>query len=667
MELKNLGITTAKINQFANKGIYTVEDLVKFFPRKYLDFRRPVSLYQAVNGELVSVVVDIYDITNDGRMLKIRGTDINRNHIFISYFGQFYIEKQLKIGDRVIFCGKIQVGYNGLVSMTNPVAFSKDIESLQRIMPVYSKIKGMSDDYFNKTLNTALNVINKKDYLTKQIIGWFDLMSYGEALRQIHNPDNPQTLAKARERFLFDDLLFYNYLLVRTSQEYKLESNKLFKSTEYRDKYINSLPFSLTQGQRSAIDGCHNKINEGIRINALVQGDVGCGKTEVAKALLIEAYENGYQGVLLAPTTVLAKQHFLDLTKSFKDFDIKIEFLNGETKVKERKEILTKLKNKELDIIVGTHAVFSNDVEYNNLGLVIVDEEHKFGVAQKEKLRAKASDGVHYISLSATPIPRTLASSLYGDSVDIFTINQRPNGRLPIKTNLVNNMSDVYKVIKYVVSQGQQSYIVCPVIDSGEDDDISYATDTIYKEVVANLGGSGIKVGIVTGKMKEDEINNEINKFLNKEYDVLVSTTIIEVGVNVPNATFIAIVGAERFGLSQLHQLRGRVGRNSLQSYCLLYPSVNLEENKYQKTKEKLEVLVKTNNGFTIAEEDLKFRGPGDLIGTVQTGDNKYILEMLSNQELNTRINKMCKKIIECEGPRKYFDNYYQLEEKETM
>lgn len=667
MELKNLGITTAKINQFNSKGIYTVEDLVEFFPRKYLDFRRPVSLYQALDGELVSVVIDIYDITNDGRMLKIRGKDINGKHIFISYFGQLYIEKQLSIGDRVIFCGKIQVGYNGLVSMTNPVAFSKNIESLQRIMPIYPKIKGMSEEYFNKTLAQALESINKTDYLMNKIKEKFELMDYSEALREIHNPTNPQTLSEARKRFLFDDLLFYNYQLVRNASVDFRESNKIFKKIELRDSYIKNLPFELTQGQINAIDGCHNKILEGNRLNALVQGDVGCGKTEIAKTLLIEAYENGYQGVLLAPTTVLAKQHFEDLSKSFKDFNLNIEFLNGDIKTKDRKELLEKLKNKEIDILVGTHAVFSDDVEYNNLGIIIVDEEHKFGVAQKEKLRAKAINGVHYISLSATPIPRTLASTLYGDSVEIFTVNNRPLGRLPIKTSIIKDIKMIYKAIEQITSMGQQSYIICPLIDAGEDEK-EYSIETIYNEALANLGNKGIKIGMINGRMKEDEINTEINKFLNKEYDVLVSTTIVEVGVNIENATFIAIMGAERFGLSQLHQLRGRVGRNKLQSYCVLYPSVNLEEQKYTNAKNKLEIMTRTNNGFTIAEEDLKFRGPGDLIGTSQTGDNKYILEMLANQELNSRIHKLCEKIVQNEKIKEHFDNYLiNNKEKETM
>lgn len=667
MELSQLGIPTAKINQFKSKNIYTVNDLVKFFPRKYLDFRRPASLYQALDGELISVIIDIYDITDDGKNLKIRGTDINNNHIFITYFGQLYIGKQLNIGDRVIFCGKVQVGYNGLVSMTNPTAFSKDIKSLQKIVPVYSKISGMSDDYFNKVMTAALAVINKKDYLTTQIKSMFNLMDYSDALNNIHNPENPQLLTRARERFLFDDLFYYNYLLARNVKDSKKGTDIVFKHTSLRDNYIASLPFELTIGQKNAIKDAHSKISNSEKINLLVQGDVGCGKTEIAKALLLEAAENNYQGVLLAPTTVLAKQHYNDLLKSFNSLNINVRFLNSDIKQKDRKQLLKELKDGEVDILVGTHAVFSSDVEYSNLGIVVVDEEHKFGVSQKEKLRLKSLEGIHYVSLSATPIPRTLASTLYGDEVDVCTINTRPNGRLEIKTNIISEIPKIYDVIKFIKNKGEQSYIVCPVIDSGENDDISYSVDFVYKDAVQNLGPLGIKVGMINGKMKADEVENEINKFLNKEYDVLISTTIIEVGVNVPNATFIAIIGSERFGLSQLHQLRGRVGRSSKQSYCALCPTVDLTKKEYAKTNNKLMVMVSTNNGFVIAEEDLKFRGPGDLIGTSQTGDNKYIIEMLSNQELNKKIHDLCVELVKWNKTREHFDYYLLNENKPTM
>lgn len=657
MELSNLQIPKAKINQLKSKGIETVEDLVKTFPRKYLDFRRPVSLYQALDGELVSVIIDIYDITDDGRMLKIRGKDINGKHIFITYFGQLYIGKELQVGDRVIFCGKIQIGYNGLVSMTNPVAYSKNIESLQKIMPIYSKVQGMSDEYFKKTLNIGLSLVDKTEYIPKQIREMFDLMTYSEALNELHNPTSPQLIAKAKDRFLFDDLFLINYSLIRNSLDNKVETDIIYNSTENRDAYIKTLPFTLTEGQSNAINKCHEIIHNKNQLNALVQGDVGCGKTEVAKCLLMETVENRYQGVLLAPTTVLAKQHYEDLIKSFESFNLNIKFLNGDIKTKERREILEGIKDGSVDIVVGTHAVFSKDVEYKNLGLIVVDEEHKFGVSQKDSLREKGKDGVHYISLSATPIPRTLATTLYGDDVDIFTIKNRPNGRLPIKTMVMDSKENIYKSIKFIHDQGEQAYLICPVIETDLDNE-EYSAESIYKEAQSNLGYMGIKVGLINGKMKEQEINEILDKFLNKEYDVLVSTTIVEVGVNVPNATFIGIIGAERFGLSQLHQLRGRVGRSSKQSYCALYPSVNLDDKKYEKIKERLNIMCETNDGFRISEEDLKMRGAGELLGESQTGENKYIDEMLQNQELNTKIHDLCKELVKWQKTRNHFDRF---------
>lgn len=657
MEIERLNIQKAKINQLKAKGIETIEDLVKFLPRKYLDFRRPISLYQAIDGENVSVIIDIYDISVTGNTLKIRGTDINGKHLFITYFGQTYIKDQLKVGDTVIFCGKIQVGYNGLVSMTNPFAFSKNLESLQKIIPVYSKINGMSDDYFKKTLSLGLSLVDKTDYLPKQIREMFDLIDFNEALNQIHNPESAQYIAKARERFLFDDLFYLNYSLARTSLDNKKETDIIFGSKDYRDEYIKNLPFKLTPGQESAINGCHEKISKKEQLNALVQGDVGCGKTEIAKCLLIEAVENRYQGVLLAPTTVLAKQHYADICKSFEKFGFNIRFINGETKVKEKREILKDLESGAIDILIGTHAVFSNDVKYHKLGIVVVDEEHKFGVSQKEKLREKGKEGVHYVSLSATPIPRTLAMTLYGDEVDIFTINTRPMGRLPIKTMTMLNKENIYKSIKFVHQSGEQAYIVCPVIETTLDnEDIS--AESIYEEACRELSPAGIKVGLINGKMKEEEINEILDKFSNKEYDVLVSTTIVEVGVNVPNATFIAIVGSERFGLSQLHQLRGRVGRSNKQSYCALYPSVDINEKKYDKIKTRLQVLCDTNDGFVISQEDLKLRGAGELLGDTQSGENKFITEMLQNQELNSKIHDLCKEFMKWPKVINYYDRH---------
>lgn len=666
MELKNLDITTAKINQFKTKGINTVEELVNFFPRKYLDFRNPANVSQVRDKEICSIIITIYDIIEYPGRISIKGRDINGDTLFISYFGNAYIANVLNIGDTVIFCGQVNVGFNRFVSMTNPISFSKDIETLQKIMPIYSKINGMSSDYFNKTINTALNIINKNDYLEMDIIKQFNLMSISEALRAIHNPKDMDEITRAQSRFLFDDLFYFNYELQKNAMIMSKKSDFKFVKHDICSKYINNLPFKLTEGQLEAVKTALSKTINGERLNLLVQGDVGCGKTEVAKITLLAAVNNGYQGILLAPTNVLATQHFNDLTKSFEGLNVNVAFLTGDTKKKERAEILEKIKSGEINILVGTHAVLNDEIIYKNLALVIVDEEHKFGVEQKEKLRQKGSKGVHSISLSATPIPRTLAMNIYGGSVDIVTITSSPQGKLPIKTMATNKlrlnentdqtMAAAYYCIEQVVQNGNQAYIVCPVIE--ENDKIESVEDS-YKDAREYFEPLGITVGMINGKMKQEEIANIVNRFANHEFDVLVSTTIIEVGVNVPNATFMLIKSAERFGLSQLHQLRGRVGRGKEQGYCLLYTNIDLNDDNNINARKKLEIMSNTADGFVISEEDLKLRGAGDLLGTTQTGDDKYLLLALQNQELDAKIKKLVTEILQDEHKKAHYDKHF--------
>lgn len=658
MELKNIGVTPVKEKQFNSKNIYSVEDLIEFFPRKYLDFRTPSNVSQVIDKEICSIVVTVYDIVDYGNRFTFKGKDINGNVLFVTYFGSEYIKNLIDVGDTIIFCGSVTVGFNRFVSMINPICFSKDIESMARIMPIYSKINGMSSDYFEKMMKVALLSSNKLDYLEQDIISRFGLMSKSEAIKTIHNPCNFENLKQAQERFLFDDIFYYNYELARNAKEESKESSFIFNSHELCSKYIAGLPFKLTEGQNEAIKTAYQKSCCGERINMLVQGDVGCGKTEIAKILLLNAVDNNYQGILLAPTTVLATQHYNDLLNSFKNLGVNIQLLTGDTKKKDRTEILKGVQNGTVNILVGTHAILSDDVIYNNLAITIVDEEHKFGVDQKEKLRKKGSEGVHSISLSATPIPRTLAMSIYGNAIDVITVTSRPNNRLPIATAIINDTTKAYEAIEeLIIKTRQQAYIVCPVID--ENDDVESVEDA-YKSAKEYFEPLKITVGMINGRMKQAEISEIVDKFARHEFDILVSTTIIEVGVNVPNATFIMINSAERFGLSQLHQLRGRVGRGSAQSYCVLHPGVELTDENRELARKKLEIMTSTCNGFTIAEEDLKLRGTGDLIGTNQTGENKYILQMLANSSLDRKIKEVIKEIMEDEARKQHYDKFFR-------
>lgn len=657
MELKNLGITSAKEKQFNSKNIYTVEELVEFFPRKYLDFRYPANVSQVLDKEVCSIVVTIYDIIDYDNRLTLKGRDVNGDTLFVTYFGSSYIANLISVGDMVIFCGKVSVGFNRFVSMVNPISFSKDIKSLARIMPIYSKITGMSNDYFEKTMKVALAGINKLDYLEQNILNKFNLVSKERAINMIHNPGSFEDIGEAQKRFLFDDIFYYNYELAKNAKEEAKSSNFKFIKHDLCSKYMASLPFELTDGQKEAILAAHKKSVVGERINMLVQGDVGCGKTEVAKVVLLNAVNNGYQGILLAPTTVLATQHYNDIKKSFGDLGVSVELLTGDTKKKDRNNILKGIKDGSINILVGTHAVLSDGVEYNNLAVTIVDEEHKFGVDQKEKLRQKGAQGVHSISLSATPIPRTLAMSIYGNAIDVVTIASRPSNRKPIATAIMN-LDTAYRAMEELITKTrQQAYIVCPVIEENEDIE---SVEEAYKSALEYFEPLKITVGMINGRMKQSEITEVIEKFARHEFDILVSTTIIEVGVNVPNATFMLIKSAERFGLSQLHQLRGRVGRGSEQSFCVLHPGVDINEEGRENAKTKLEVMTRTCDGFVIAEEDLKLRGTGDLIGTSQTGENKYVLQMLMNPDLDKEIKEVIQEIMKDNARKQHYDKFFK-------
>lgn len=660
MELKNIGITTAKEKQFNSKEIYTVEDLAQYMPRKYLDFRRPANVSQVVDKEICSIVVTIYDIITYPDRIAIKGRDIEGGLLFVNYFGSTYIANILTIGDTVVFCGQVNVGFNRFVSMANPISFSKNLKESCKIMPVYSKIQGMSNEYLTKSIENALNALPKYDYLESEIKDKFNLIDKDEAIRIIHNPSSFEELEQAHKRLLFDDMFKFDYELAKDAREAKNSSEFILKSHDLCSKYINELPFRLTSGQNSAIREAYEKTLRGERLNMLVEGDVGCGKTEVAKVMALNAVNNGYQVMFLAPTNVLATQHYNDLSKSFESLDVSVGFLTGDTKKKDRKELLEKLAEGEIDILIGTHAVLSDDVIFKNLALTIVDEEHKFGVNQKEKLRQKGAMGVHSISLSATPIPRTLAKSIYGGAVDVAVINEKPAGRNPIATAIYDDIDACYQFIEEVVGYGQQAYIVCPVIE--ENDNIE-SVETAYKDAKEHFEPLGITTGMISGKMKQSEIADIVSRFANKEFDVLVSTTIIEVGVNVPNATLMLIKSAERFGLAQLHQLRGRVGRGNDQSYCVLYPGIDLDDESKAKAKEKLSIMQKTCDGFLIAEEDLKLRGTGDLIGTNQTGENKYVLLIMQNRELDEEIKKVVEEILNNSLRKAHYDKFLRESE----
>lgn len=651
MDLTFLGCRKDKIDQFNNKNIYTLEELVKWLPRTYYDFRIPKTVMELKDGDIVAmhlmvVKVDEKPTSRGTKMLMFRCKDARGAFISINFFNAGFVLKKLRVGDSYLFCGKVNKNiFNGneYWSMTNPFRFSQDVQSLQRIIPVYKKITGMSDDFLLNAVQQSVALVDKDDYLEHSIQKKFGLLSYSDAISQIHSPSTPEEIEQAKYRYMFDDLFYFNFNL---REKYQLEpESSPYRFTTYPTvrKYLAALPFKLTEGQNSALREIGTEAKNGKRINRLLQGDVGSGKTVVAMMSMLMAYDSGYQSVLMAPTNVLAKQHYDGIVRDFEPLGLKIAFLSGNTTASEKKKLYKLIESGEINIVVGTSAVITQEVKYKNLALVIVDEEHKFGVVQRELLKAKALQGVHSISMSATPIPRTLAMSIYGDSIEVTTITTMPMGRKPITTFEMDDDKDIYGFIHQELNKGHQAYVVCPLIEDADNDKIMEveSAEATYAKMKTHFDALGYKVAMVNGKMKSDEVDSIIDDFSNNKAQVLVSTTIIEVGVNVPNATVICLKNAERFGLAQMHQLRGRVGRSSLQSYCILQIGTPTDM-----AQAKVQTMCSTNDGFVIAQKDLELRGTGDFIGTSQSGDNKFVMLMMANPSLNSAIKDEIKSIF---------------------
>lgn len=656
MQIEALHIPSAKVTQFKNKGIETVEQLIDFLPKKYLDYRYPKKYSEFVDGENISTVATIkYTTHNDEKHYwKATVLDEDYRQFDIYWFGSVFGIENMKMGEKYIFCGKVTYSaYNHRFTMSNPI-FSKDIQSLQIMLPIYSKIKGMSDAYLKSCIDKVLNSFIPNELMEYELINKYNLCYTSEKIRYIHQPTSPEDVEIAKKRIIFDELFHLAIEMERTRLETVQRSEIRISKMETIKPFLDSLPFQLTDGEDSQLETVRSiirRVNRGYLTNSLVQGDVGVGKTFVALLLMMAFAENGYQTVLMAPTTVLATQHYNEIVSYIERNDlIKPVLLTGNLKAKEKKLALAKIKSGEANFIVGTHSLISDCVEFKNLALCIVDEEHRFGVAQRDKIRSKITNGVHAISMSATPIPRTLGLSLYGDGTDIYTITKKPVGRQPVKTTICTDVSAAYEFIYKEVKSGHQAYIICPLIEESSNEKMSgveSAEETFDYLQKKYASDPLLKIAMVNGKMKQDEVADTVKRFANKEFNVIVSTTIIEVGVNVPNATVILVKNAERFGLAQLHQLRGRVGRGSSQSYCIL--------SSVQEEVQRLNIMAQTTNGFEIAEEDIKLRGMGDFLGTKQSGDVKNVMLMLMHRELYEEIKGDVKQIFSDSSRKDYY------------
>ena len=607
------GIGPITIKHLNSLGIYNVDDLVTYYPYRYEIIKRSDLNSISIDDKVIidGIVETVPNVNYYGRRKNSMSFRINTGNriLTITIYNRGFLKSKIKVGSSVIVRGKY-VGFNKIIA--TDLSFGI-LSNESKIEVIYHESSNITSKEINNYINNALNDYTVKNYIPKYLMDKYNFISKMEALKEIHNPTSSVKLKKSISMLKYEELFIFMVKInrLKTSRNKSIGIKRdIDKSLVY--SFINKLPFKLTVDQIKSVKDIYSDLTSSSIMNRLVEGDVGSGKTIVAFIALYINYLSGYQGVLMAPTEVLAYQHFYNIKKYMND--VSIEILTGSTKSKDRKIILDRLNNKEIDILIGTHSLFSDDVIYNNLGLVITDEQHRFGVRERSSLRNKGvTPDILY--LSATPIPRTYALTIYGD-MDISIINTVPNGKKEIITMLKNKseIKDVLMMMLKELKSKHQIYVIAPLV---EESDTNLMSVVDLCDNMNKAFGKIAKIGTLYGKMSSKDKDIIMNKFKSKEIDILVSTTVIEVGVDIKNATMIVIFDAERFGLSTLHQLRGRVGRNDLQSYCILISD---------KDTERLKVMEKTSNGFEISEEDFRLRGSGDLFGIRQSGDMQFKL-----------------------------------------
>ena len=658
--LKEIAGTRA-YNILKKRKMETVEDVCQLFPSKYYDFSfiNPLNTSRFDKNYAFVCKLVSYELKKQSSIYIVRCTlhDIyTQNELCVSWFGttEMYnvLKKDYHPGDTCFIGGKLKASNKkNLFFMSNPIIFKKyDGESDCHIYTAYEKIRGISESNFERIINECLEHATIPDKVPRELLHKYNLMSKDEAIREMHKPSSVEGVKKAKYRLNMDDLLYFALQLEEKNRNLPAGSAYGIHSLAITTKIIENLPFQLTKDQKSAYEELVNRIRSGKRLNALIQGDVGCGKTILAFLLMFVMADNGFQSVLLAPTQVLASQHYNELKEMAAPYDIDVVYIANGLKKKEREAILKSIEDGSALMIVGTHSVLSKEVKFHDLGLSITDEEHRFGVLQREEITTKAKAGMHTVTMSATPIPRSLSDVLLS-TTEVFNIQSMPNGRKPIQTAICASQNTIFQFIKKEIEKGHQAYVVCPLIEDkqGVMEGILSVEQT-YTEY-ANIFGKNA-VAVLNGKMKEDETEKVIQSFKNGEIKILVSTTVVEVGVNVPNATVIVINNAERFGLASLHQLRGRVGRGNSLGYCIL--------NSVHKNNKRLLALCKYKNGFQIAEADYALRGCGNILGTEQSGSNYYVELSMRYPDLFSELQKYAKKYMDT-GEAEMIVKTYQM------
>lgn len=729
MDILKIGADARQAKILYSKGIYTVEDLLNIEPKDYGDFRQLKMIKECNDGQVEAIVAKLAKIDDYNANMSVSASfvDDNGDWIKVTWFQMPYIRRSLYRGEKYVICGEVKFNeYNDKIykNIVNPLFIDTDLDAFKKIVPFYPKIDGISNASFLELMRKALEQYDGVEVFPEWLLNQRKIIDTKTKYKFLHLPETMEQVNLAKRRISFDDIFQFAYEIEEVNKVGNKDSGFILDKSDYFDKILESLPFTLTEGQQEAVLNIISKTREGKRVNALVQGDVGAGKTIVAVLLCFMGVNAGYQAALMAPTGVLARQHYEDVCKYAEMLGVKVAFLAGstmevnfeydskeiakrmveqrqieneallnnlgskcanlfETEIKylfkENKEVfidslkenrdlsdidklisyciskntghnleelhdlsllkssIEKHRNKrkfsrtkdkifmyliesgEVDIVVGTHSVISERVKFKNLAITICDEEHRFGVLQKDALVEKAKEGVHHLSMTATPIPRSLALTIHGEGTDVYTIRTMPSGRKPVITILAKDARESFNFMEKEILNGRQCYVICPLTEESNSQKMKGIADVkqVYDYLVNLFTPKGIKVGMSTGKMEKEDMDIELMKFKNGEYDILIATTIVEVGVNVPNSTVITILNAERFGLAQLHQLRGRVGRGSYQSYCYL-----ISENS---TKEALIAMTETTDGFKISEKDMELRGTGEFIGVKQSGENKKL------------------------------------------
>ena len=671
MDIINIkGIGPKKAALFNKLGIYDTKDLLTYYPRAYEEFKAPKRVKDINVGENASVILKIKKVLD---IKKIRSlvvvstvaVDEMYNPIKLVWFNCAFLRSTLKPGETYVFKGKVS-NDGALKKIEHPAIF--EIYEYKKLInvkqPVYALTKGLDLKTVRKAVEEAF-AVEKLDleYMPESIRNKYDLVDLNTAHKLIHFPANDDDLSKGYKRLIFDEFFIFIMATRRLkSLNEDIDSDMVIDEFKEVDNVISNLEFTLTNAQLKAWEDIKRDLSSGKVMNRLVQGDVGCGKTVIAELALMSVVMKGYQGALMAPTEVLATQHYEGFSELINKIglDIKHELLTGSTTQAQKKKIYERLKNGEIDILIGTHALFQEKVEYKNLALVITDEQHRFGVKQREALGNKGGKP-HVLVMSATPIPRTLAIILYGE-LSVSNIDEMPSNRIPIK-NCVVDISyrpNAYKFINNQIKEGRQAYIICPMVEESEGLELENVKD--YAKRLKEIYPPSVNIDILHGKMKPKQKDEIMKAFAEGKINILVSTTVVEVGVNVPNASVMMIENAERFGLASLHQLRGRVGRGKYQSYCIF---MNTSDSKT--AKERLDILNESNDGFVIANKDLKLRGQGDMFGTRQSGEMYFKLgDIIENSDILLMAVELSEEYM-IKISKVKVDHYFENEEEKQV